>query len=137
MPPLDGQSLYIYGAAIGICLLLSAFFSSSETAVTALSRARLFRLVSDGNKKARLVSRMRKNKESLIGSILIGNNAVNIGLTALATTLTIHMLGEGSVWLTSIILTVVVVIFCEILPKTYAIQNSERTALMLALPLHD
>lgn len=133
---MSDQEIWIYGIAMALCLLASAFFSSSETAVTALSRARLFRLVGEGNKRARLVSRMRKNKESLIGSILIGNNAVNISLTALATTLTINVLGDGSVWLTSVLLTVVVVIFCEILPKTYAIQHSERTALMLAPVLY-
>lgn len=126
------HTLWLYGGAILFCLIFSAFFSSSETAVTALSRARLFRLVSDGDKKARLVSRMRKNKEALIGSILIGNNAVNISLTALVTTLTIQMLGEESVWITSLILTIVVIIFCEIVPKTYAIQHSERMALFLA-----
>ena len=130
--PMDTDTLWLYGIAIVLCLLFSAFFSSSETAITALSRARLFRLVSDGSRRAKLVSRMRKNKESLIGSILIGNNAVNIALTALVTTLTIHVLGDGSVWLTSVLLTMIVVIFCEILPKTYAIQHSERMALALA-----
>lgn len=130
--PIDAQIPWLDVSAIALCLLMSAFFSSSETAVTALSRARLFRLVGEGNKRAKLVSHMREEKEALIGAILIGNNAVNIALTALVTTLTISFLGEGSVWLTSILLTVVVVVFCEIMPKTYAIQHSERSALILA-----
>lgn len=128
--------IWWYGAAIILFLLISAFFSAAETALTALSRARLYQLVMDENKRARLVSDMRKNKESLIGVILIGNNAVNIAASALATSLSIHLFADGSLLYVTAIMTVLVVMCSEILPKTYAIQNSERTALALAPPLY-
>ncbi len=119
--------------AIFLCILLSAFFSSSETAITAVSRARIYHLILEGNKRAQAVGNLRKKKEQFIGGIMLGNNAVNILASALATELAIRTWGdENGVLYATIIMTVVVVIFAEVLPKTYAIQNSEKAALHLA-----
>lgn len=127
------HGLVFYGLIILFCLLISAFFSASETALTAISRARIYRLVMDGSKRARTVSRLRREKESLIGAVLLGNNAVNIAASALATALAIELLeSEHGVLIVTLVMTLVVVIFCEVLPKTYAIQNAERVALALA-----
>lgn len=128
-----GPDLLFYGMAIFFCLLLSAFFSASETALTAVSRARIYQLAMNGNKRARIVGNLRRNKESLIGAILLGNNAVNIGASALATSLGIQLLGdETGLLIVTVLMTMLVVIFCEVLPKTYAIQNAERTSLALS-----
>lgn len=125
--------LWFYGAGILCLLFVSAFFSGSETALTAISRARIYQLVTGGNKRARIVSRLRREKESLIGAILLGNNAVNIAASAMATSLAISLFGgEHGVLIVTIVLTMVVVIFCEVLPKTFAIQNAERVSLFIA-----
>ena len=134
MTDLLDSELILYGITIFLLLFIAAFFSAAETALTALSRARIYQLVMDGNKRAELVSRMRKNKEALIGAVLLGNNAVNIAASAIATALTIKIFGseDGGLLIVTLIMTLLVVIFTEILPKTYAIQNSERVALTLA-----
>ena len=113
-------------------LICSGFFSGSETGVTAVSRARIFHLASDGNKRAKKVSKLREQKEELIGAILLGNNLVNIAATAIATSLAIRLFGDGGVFIATAVLTVTVLIFAEVLPKTYAFRNAERTALFVA-----
>lgn len=134
MTPVSANELWFYGLAIFIFLLISAFFSAAETALTAMSRARIFQLVMDGNRRAEIASRLRRNKESLIGAILLGNNAVNIAASAIATSLAIQIFGNNdqALALVTVIMTVLVVVFSEILPKTYAIQNAERVSLALA-----
>ncbi len=133
MEPID-SGLIFYGIGIMLLLVCSAFFSASETALTALSRARIYNLVMDGDKRAMLVSNLRKKKEALIGAVLLGNNAVNIAASAIATAITIKLFGteDGGLVIVTVIMTLLVVIFTEVLPKTYAIQNSERVALALA-----
>jgi Mg2+/Co2+ transporter CorB len=126
------NELFIIGASILLCLIVSAFFSASETAITAVSRARIYHLILEGNKSARLIGEMRKHKEGMIGGIMIGNNSVNILASALATGLAIRHWGPDGVWYATLIMTVIVVIFVEVLPKTYAIQNAEAVALQLA-----
>jgi len=118
--------------AIFVCNLLAAFFSAAETAITAVSRARIYHLIIEGDKNALTVGNLRKNKERLIGGIMLANNSVNILASALATELAIRHWGDNGVLYVTFIMTVVVVIFGEVLPKTYAIQNSERTALKIA-----
>jgi Mg2+/Co2+ transporter CorB len=125
-------AILITFSIILICLLLSALFASSETAITAVSRARIYHLILEGHKGAKAVGNLRKQKEKLIGGIMIGNNAVNILASALATDLAIHQWGPNGVVYATIIMTIIVVIFGEVLPKTYAIQNSEAMALKLA-----
>lgn len=130
------HELIFYGLTIFLFLLISAFFAAAETALTAVSRARIYQLVMDGNKRAQIVSRLRKEKESMIGTVLLGYNAVNIAASVLATSLSIKFLGDGEgLVYTTIIMTLLVVIFTEVLPKTYAIHNSERASLALAAPL--
>lgn len=130
------HELIFYSLTIFLFLLISAFFAAAETALTAVSRARIYQLVMDGNKRAQIVSRLRKEKESMIGTVLLGYNAVNIAASVLATSLSIKFLGDGEgLVYTTIVMTLLVVIFTEVLPKTYAIHNSERASLALARPL--
>lgn len=126
--------LVVNGLIIFTCLLVSAFFSASETALTAVSRARLYQLVKDGNRRAKIVSHLRRRKEALIGTVLIGNTVVNIAASALATALAIQLFGneKGLVGIVTLVMTVLIVLFAEILPKTYAIKNAEATALSLS-----
>jgi Mg2+/Co2+ transporter CorB len=123
---------------IGIIVLLivaSAFFSSAETALTAASDARMRQLASKGNRRARLVERLRDDREGLIGSILIGNNAVNVIASALATSLFISLFDEAGVLWATIVMTVVLVVFAEVMPKTYALTYSDKYALAIAPPV--
>jgi Mg2+/Co2+ transporter CorB len=119
-------------AAILALLLLSAFFSGSETALTAASPSRINQFAEDGDRRARLVARLIERKERLIGAILLGNNTVNILASALATSLLIGMFGEAGVVYATIGMTALVVVFAEILPKTYAIRHADRMAMSVA-----
>jgi Mg2+/Co2+ transporter CorB len=131
---MDAMTLYfvVTGIAIVILLVLSGFFSGSETALTAASRARMHQLEQDGNARAGIVNRLRDNKERLIGGILLGNNLVNILATALATSVLTALVGDAAVPLATLIMTLMVLIFAEVLPKTYAIHHSDRAALAVA-----
>ena len=123
---------------IGIILLLilaSAFFSSAETALTAASDARMRQLAGKGNRRAKLVERLRDDREGLIGSILIGNNAVNVIASALATSVFISVLDDSGVLWATVTMTVVLVVFAEVVPKTYALNNSDKYALVIAPPV--
>jgi len=115
--------------AIGLLILLSGFFSGSETAVTAASRARLHHLEKQGNRRARMIGKLLRQREKFIGAILLGNNAVNILATALATSLLISVAGDAGIFYATVGLTLVILIFAEVLPKTYAIRNADRFAL--------
>src|ERR1700761_4732685 len=99
--------LIISLCAIGVCLLMSGFFSASETAITAVSRARIYHLILEGHKRAQAVGNLRKKKERLIGGIMIGNNTVNILSAALATDLAIHQWGQNGVIYATIIMTII------------------------------
>ena len=119
-------------AAIGLLILLSGFFSGSETAFTAASRARLHHLEKQGNRRARMIGKLMRQREHFIGSILLGNNAVNILAAALSTSLMISVAGEVGVFYATVGLTLIILIFAEVLPKTYAIRNADRFALAVA-----
>ena len=118
--------------AIIILLVLSAFFSGSETALTASTRSRLTGLRMKGKTKAKVAIELLNKKESLIGAILLGNNLVNILASALATSLLIKLFGNTGVAYAVIIMTALIVIFAEILPKSYAIANAEKLALLVS-----
>ncbi len=118
--------------AIIILLILSAFFSGSETALTASTRSRLTGLRMKGKTKAKVAIELLNKKESLIGAILLGNNLVNILASALATSLLIKLFGNTGVAYAVIIMTALIVIFAEILPKSYAIANAEKLALLVS-----
>jgi Mg2+/Co2+ transporter CorB len=128
---LDGGDIATI-AAILVLILFSAFFSGSETALTAASEARIHQLSLRGQKRAGTVLRLREQNETLIGSILIGNNITNISASALATSLMITLFGEAGVAYATLGMTILVVIFAEVLPKTYAINNPDRSALAVA-----
>ncbi|MCH7487373.1 MAG: DUF21 domain-containing protein [Proteobacteria bacterium] len=119
-------------SAIGILLLLSAFFSGSETALTAASRPLMHQLERDGNRRAGTVNRLYEKRDMLIGSILLGNNLVNILASALATSIMIGMYGETGIAYATIAMTLLILIFAEILPKTYAFYHADRAALAVA-----
>ena len=118
-----------------ICLLLSAFFSGSETALTASSRASMARLEKHGNRRARIVNRLLESRERLLGALLLGNNAVNIAASALATGVLLTWFGNAGVVYATVAMTVLVVVFSEVLPKTAAINAPERIALAVARPM--
>lgn len=122
-------------AIVIVCFAVSAFFSGSETAMTASSRARMFSLAKGGEPRATTVDRLLSNKERLIGGILVGNNVVNTAAAALTTGVLITLFGEAGILYATIIVSVLVIIFCEILPKTIAINQPDRTALIVARPL--
>lgn len=118
--------------AIFFCILGSAFFAGAETAVTGVSKSRLFSLDQEGDSRARKIINLLKDKEALIGALLLGNSAVHILGSALAAGLAIKLWGEDGVFYASAIMTVIVVTFGEVLPKTYAILNSERVTLTVS-----
>jgi magnesium and cobalt exporter, CNNM family len=118
-----------------ICLLLSAFFAGSETALTASSRASMTRLEKHGNKRAAIVNRLLAQRERLIGVLLFGNNAVNIAASALATGILLAWFGKAGVLYATIVMTVIVVVFSEVLPKTAAFNAPDRIALIVARPM--
>jgi len=118
--------------AIFALLLLSGFFSGSETALTAASRARIHHLARKGNKRAQAVSWLIDRREQLLGSILLGNNLVNILASSLATSVLITIYGQAGVVYATVIMTILLVLFAEILPKTYAIRHADRMALAVA-----
>ncbi len=109
-------------------ILASAFFSSSETSMMAINRYRL-KVLSKTNKSAKRTERLLGDLDHLIGTILLGNNFVNIFASSIATILAIKLWGEGSVVLASLALTFVILIFAETTPKTYAAKNPEKVAL--------
>lgn len=113
-------------------ILLSAFFSGSETGLTSVTSAKIHKLKMEGNRRAITVSKLREDKERLIGSILLGNNVVNIASSAIATALAIRMFGEEGVVYATAVMTVLVLVFAEVLPKTYAVRHAEQVALAVA-----
>ena len=118
--------------AIIVLLAFSAFFSGSETALTASTRSRLTGLGMKGKKNSNVAIDLLNKKEALIGAILLGNNLVNILASALATSLLIKIFGNTGVAYAVIIMTALIVIFAEILPKSYAIANAEKMALLVS-----
>ncbi|MDB2414509.1 HlyC/CorC family transporter [Rickettsiales bacterium] len=118
--------------SIFFLLLTSAFFSGSETGLTAVSKGRIFRLMSKGNKRAKMVAGLREDKDVLISTILLGNNAVNIFASALATSLAMTLYGDKGIFIATILMTFVVLVFAEVIPKTYAFYHAEKTSLFVA-----
>ena len=117
------------------CLLVSAFFSASETALTGASRASMLRLSKQGNREAGVVSSLFAMRERMIGALLLGNNIANIGASALATGIFTAWFGEVGVLYATGVMTVLVVIFAEVLPKTIAINAPDRVSLLVARPM--
>jgi len=116
-------------------LFLSAFFSGSETALTAASRARMHAHESAGDKRAATVTRLLASRERLIGSLLVGNNIVNVGVSAFATIVLVGFFGDAGAIYATIILSIVLIIFGEVTPKTLAIIKPDQVALLVARPV--
>ncbi|WP_372891461.1 HlyC/CorC family transporter [Rhodosalinus sp.] len=128
---IDG-AFWLTGGAILLLLFMSGFFSGSETALTAASRGKLRTRADKGSKGAALALTITEDNERLIGSVLLGNNLVNILAASLATALFTELFGESGVALATLVMTLLVLIFAEVLPKTYAITNAEAAASLVA-----
>ncbi len=130
------QDVIIIIASIIFLIFLSGFFSGSETSLTATSAANIHKLASQGDKRASLVEKLLMDMEQLIGAILLGNNLVNILASALATSLFMKYFGDIGVIYATLTMTFVVLVFAEVLPKSYAITNPDKTALRAAPFIH-
>jgi Mg2+/Co2+ transporter CorB len=118
--------------AIALLIALSAFFNGSETALTAASRARMHALEQEGNARAATVNRLLGTPEKLFGAILLGNTLVDVLAAALASGLAVQLVGDVGVLYATIIMTVLIVVFGAVLPKTYALAFSDRLALLVS-----
>jgi Mg2+/Co2+ transporter CorB len=132
--PLDA-AFWITAGVILLLLVMSGFFSGSETALTAASRGKLRSQADKGSKGAERALMITEDNERLIGSVLLGNNLVNILATSLATAIFTRAFGESGVALATLVMTLLVLIFAEVLPKTYAITNAEKAASAVSLPI--
>jgi Mg2+/Co2+ transporter CorB len=119
-------------ATILLCVALSAFFSASETALTAASRARMHALEKNGDRRAALVNRLLASRARLIGTTLLGNTLVNIGASAIATSILVALAGERGALYATGLMTVLLLVFAEVMPKTVAINYPDRTSLLVA-----
>ena len=126
------MGIWIIAGAVLILVVMSAFFSGSETALTATSRARMHALEGSGDLRAKSVNRLLTRQDRLIGALLIGNNLVNILGSALATSVFLTLFGQTGVAYATIAMTVLLVVFAEVLPKSWAISNPDRFALFVA-----
>jgi Mg2+/Co2+ transporter CorB len=117
---------------IFMLLFLSGFFSGSETALTAASRSILRAKEDKGHKGATRALKLTENTEKLIGAILLGNNFANILAASLATHLLTKIYGEGGVFYSTLVMTLLIVVFAEVMPKIYAINDPERAALRVS-----
>ena len=126
----------IQAAAILILVLLSAFFSSAETSMTTVNRIRIQALAQQGDKRAITLEKVISNSSKMLSTILIGNNIVNMAVSSLMTTLTIRVLGNAYVGLATGALTLVILLFGEITPKTLATLKAEKFALTYAKPIY-
>ncbi len=124
--------LWLMAAAIPLLIIVSAFFSGSETALTAASRARMLQMEKSGDRRAGLVGRLIQDRERLIGALLLGNNLVNILASALATAFFLALFGQAGVAYATLVMTFIVLVFGEVLPKTLAINNPDRVSRAIA-----
>jgi len=121
--------------AVTVLLVISAFFSGSETALTAVSRGRMHQMEKDGSRAAGCVNRLVENRERLIGALLLGNTFINILASSLMTAALEAELGRQAVAITTALMTVVILVFAEVMPKTLAIARTDDFALFVARPL--
>ncbi|MBC2883913.1 HlyC/CorC family transporter [Ochrobactrum sp. CM-21-5] len=124
--------LWVMCGIILFCVILSAFFSGSETALTAASRARMHTLEHNGDERAGLVQRLIGRRDRLIGALLIGNNLANILASSLATSIFLSLFGDAGVAYATIAMTIILVIFAEVLPKSWAISSPDRFSLAVS-----
>lgn len=122
-------------AIVAVLLLCSAFFSGSETALTAASRARMHTLEKDGDPRAPRVTRLLNMRERLLGGILLGNNFVNILASSIMAGTMLSLFGDAGIFYATAITTALILVFAEVLPKTYAISQPDKMALGVARPI--
>ena len=133
---MESHTDLLFAASIVLLsLLLSAFFAGAETAFTAASRARMLALESAGDARAALVNRILGIRERFIGAMLIGYNIVAIGASAFTTSVLTTLFGKSGVIYATVVMSVLVIVFAEVLPKTLAITNADRAALLTARPV--
>ncbi|MGD9882994.1 MAG: HlyC/CorC family transporter [Reyranella sp.] len=122
----------VAGPLVLICLALGAYMSAAETAVTGASRPRMHRLAQQGNRRATLVNGLLDRKDEAVSAVLLGNNVVNILSASLTTAVLTAIFGAAGVVYATIIVGILVVVFAEVMPKTWALLRADRVALMLA-----
>lgn len=122
-------------ALIIVMIVFSALFSSTETAYSSLNKLRLKNYEAQGNKKAGIALKLANKFDEVLTAVLIGNNIVNIAMSSLSTLLFVSIFGDGGAGISTVIITVLVLIFGEVLPKSYAKRNAEKLALLFAKPL--
>ncbi len=126
-----GAELLVDIAVVICCIGLSAMFAAAETALTATSKARMHALEKGGDRRAAIVSRLLGMRERFIGAMLLGNNVANVGASALITSVLLGLIGERGVLYATVLMTVLLLVFAEVLPKTIAINYPERASLVL------
>ena len=124
--------LFIFISIIITLIILSAFFSSSETALTAVSEARIHELALQGNNRAIVIEKILIKKEKMISALLIGNNLVNVIASVYATSFALNYFAEFGLIFVTISMTIILVIFAEVIPKTYAFSHADELALKVA-----
>jgi putative hemolysin len=132
----DISDLWLELTSLVILLLLSAFFSSSETAFLSCRKIRIRHLMEEGNKKAGLIHKMMEEPDKLVAAIVIGNNIVNVTASAIATSLAITIFGSEGIGVAIGVMTFLILLVGEITPKGVAVKNAERLSLAFAKPLY-
>src|ERR1700729_2596252 len=128
--------LVIFGIALVILLVVSALFSAAETALTRASRGRMHQLEREGDPAAKRVNKLLDDQETMIGAVLLGYNAINIAASAVATEfITKSIPGAWGVAAATAVMTVLVLVFAEVLPKTIAISRADSVARALSGPM--
>ncbi|MCZ8208118.1 MAG: CNNM domain-containing protein, partial [Aquidulcibacter sp.] len=122
---------------VAVLIAMSAFYSAAETSITSSSRARMFQLEKEGDRGAARVNRLIQNPDRLIGSLLLGNNFLNTLAGALTTALLVQLFGQAptTIAIATALVTAIVLIFAEVMPKTFAFSYPEATARWVSLPV--
>lgn len=129
---IGANNLYASAGFIIFLMVLSSVFAAGETAFTAVSTARMVAAEKEGNKRATLVQKILLDKEKMIGAFLLGNNIINILASSFTTALFIKLFGEAGVLYATAVMTVMILVFVEVLPKTYAFHRADKLALFMA-----
>lgn len=132
---MDSTGILIQTIALVILLIGSGFFSASETSLMSLSKIRIRHMQEEGVKGAKLVASLIEDSNKLLSTILVGNNVVNIAATSISTSLFMTLLGSNGVPVATAVMTVLVLLFGEITPKTIAANNSEKVAIFVSRPI--
>jgi Mg2+/Co2+ transporter CorB len=128
-------NLWVAAGVVVLSLVLSAFFAGAETAFTAASRARMLALEQSGDIRAKTVNRLLATRERFIGAMLVGYNLVAIGASSLTTSVLIGVFGHEGVLYATVVMSLLVIIFAEVLPKTIAINSPDKVSLWIARPV--